>query len=301
MTTNLFSYIFAHTKKQQIFISLVIWCYYPFYLLSLELAKRIINLIEHENFKPPYDVDILGDIMLLGLDFSQLTLIWIFSLLYLSVVFINGGFKYYINVYKGRLGERLLRRLRYRLFHHVLRFPLRYFRHVRQGEMVTMVVSEVEPIGGFAGTAYADPQFHGGIFVIALGYIIWQDAYLGAAALALFPVQMYLVPKLQNIVNQLAKERVVNVRELSSELDESIGRIIDIRSLNTERYELARMAKRLAANYFIRLKIYRIKFFIKFLNNFADKLTPFFFYMLGGYLVIEGRLDIGSLFAILAA
>ena len=31
-------------------------------------------------------------------------------------MFINGGFKYYINVYKGQLGERMLRRLRYELY-----------------------------------------------------------------------------------------------------------------------------------------------------------------------------------------
>ncbi len=40
---------------------------------------------------------------------------------------------------------------------------------------------------------------------------------------------------------------------------------------------------------------------MKALNNFLTGLTPFFFYSIGGYLVIEGSLTIGALVAVLAA
>ena len=45
------------------------------------------------------------------------------SMAFLGYVVINGMFKLYINTYKGRLGERMLRRLRYQLVDRVLRFP----------------------------------------------------------------------------------------------------------------------------------------------------------------------------------
>src|SRR3546814_3049115 len=51
----------------------------------------------------------------------------------------------------------------------------------------------------------------------------------------------------------------------------------------------------------IRFEIYQRKFFIKFLNNFINQLTPFFFYSIGGYLVIRGDLSFGALIAVLAA
>ena len=53
--------------------------------------------------------------------------------------------------------------------------------------------------------------------------------------------------------------------------------------------------------YDIRFEIYRRKFFVKFLNNFIGQLTPFFFYSIGGYLVIKGNLSFGALVAVLAA
>ena len=35
---------------------------------------------------------------------------------FLLLVLINGAFKYYINTFKGQLGERMLRRFRYQLY-----------------------------------------------------------------------------------------------------------------------------------------------------------------------------------------
>ena len=40
---------------------------------------------------------------------------------------------------------------------------------------------------------------------------------------------------------------------------------------------------------------------MKSLNNFIMNLTPFFFYTIGGFLVLEGRLSLGALVASLAS
>ena len=40
---------------------------------------------------------------------------------------------------------------------------------------------------------------------------------------------------------------------------------------------------------------------MKFLNNFINQLTPFFFYSVGGYLAIKGHISVGALVAALAA
>ena len=68
---------------------------------------------------------------------------------FLALVVINNGFKYVINTYKGRLGERLLRRIRFQLIDRVLRFPPSYFKRTKSSEVATMIKDEVEPIGGF--------------------------------------------------------------------------------------------------------------------------------------------------------
>ena len=300
MEPSIFKYIFRYSSKQQLYLVLVIILYYPFLYISLELPKLIVNkAIENNTGGPPFDLNIFGFDIQSGLE--QITFLVVLSVMYLGAVFVNGGFKYYINVYKGRMGERLLRLLRYQLYNRILRFPLPQFRKVSQGELIPIITAEVEPLGGFIGTAFADPLFFGGQLVIIITFIVSQDPVLGVAAISLYPAQIYLIPRLQRKVNKLAKARVLNVRRLSDHISESVSGIIEVHSHNASQYELAKFAVRLARIYDIRYELFRRKFFIKFLNNFIDKLTPFFFFSIGGYLVIKGELTFGALVAVLAA
>ena len=217
------------------------------------------------------------------------------------LVCINGGFKFYVNVFRGQLGERMLRRLRFDLLARVLRFPLPQFRRVSQGEVIQMVTAEVEPLGGFVGDSVALPAFQGGTLLTILIFMFVQDWMLGLAAIALYPIQGYIIPKLQWHVNQLGKARVQNVRRLSEKIGESISGIEELHANDGARRVLATFTDRLGTIYDIRYEIFQRKFFIKFVNNFIAQLTPFFFYLIGGYLVIKGDLTFGALVAILAA
>jgi putative ABC transport system ATP-binding protein len=300
MEKTIFKYILRYSLRQQIFLLFVIIAFYPFLYVSLDLPKIIINrAIKAANAAPPFDVPLFG--FEIPLDVSQLTYLMILSFFYLALVFITGGFKYYISVYKGRLGERLLRRIRYQLYSRILRFPTPHFKKVSQGELIPMITSEVEPLGGFIGIAFADPLFFGGQLLLIVGYILIQDWVLGLAAAGLIPVQGYIVPILQKKVNALGKQRVQHVRRLADHLGESVSSVNEIHANDTSFFELSRFANRMGAIYDIRYEIYRRKFFVKFLNNFIDKLTPFFFFSIGGYLVIQGQLTVGALVAVLNA
>ncbi|MFQ5959117.1 MAG: ABC transporter transmembrane domain-containing protein [Alphaproteobacteria bacterium] len=271
----------------------------PFYFMSLNIPKDIINdALQGSTGDFPKPLEVLG-FKIVYLD--QLALLFTLCGLFFGLVLINGGFKYYINVYKGRLGERMLRRLRYQLYSRILRFPLPHFRKVSQGELIPMITAEVEPLGGFIGDAFALPMYQGGFLLTALFFIFKQDPIMGVAAIAFYPLQGYIIPKLQRQVNQLGKARVKEARKLSERVGESVAGAQEIHVHDTSSYELANFADRLGRIFDIRYQIYRKKFLVKFLNNFMNQLTPFFFYSIGGYLVIAGDLSIGALVAVLAA
>ena len=292
MEPTIFRFIFRHSKKEQIFLLVLTGLSFPFLYYSLDLPKTIINqAIGGKDF--PRD--------LLGYQFDQIPYLLLLSGIFLALVCINGAFKYYINVFRGQLGERMLRRLRYDLYARVLRFPLPHFRKVSQGEVIPMITAEVEPLGGFIGDSISLPAFQGGTLLTILIFMFVQDPILGTAAIALYPIQGYIIPKLQRRVNALGKERVKAVRKLSDRVGESISGVQEIHANNTARFALANFTARLGEIYTIRYEIYRRKFFIKFLNNFIAQLTPFFFYSIGGVLVIKGDLTFGALVAILAA
>jgi ABC-type multidrug transport system fused ATPase/permease subunit len=164
-----------------------------------------------------------------------------------------------------------------------------------------MLTGEVEPLGGFIGEAVALPAFQGGTLITILIFMFAQDPILGCAAIALYPFQMYVIPKLQRRVNLLGKARVRQVRYLAERIGETTGGVRDLRANDATQHELARFSKDLGRVFDIRFDIYKKKFFIKFLNNFLAQLSPFFFYSIGGYLVIQGDLTLGALVAVIGA
>ena len=179
MEKNIFSFIYRHSKKQQLFVLTLTLFSFPFLYFSLELPKIIINEAIGAGIDFPTNV--------FGVELDQLSYLWWLCGAFLCLVFINGGFKYYINVYRGLLGERMLRRLRYDLYLRVLRFRLPRFKKMSQGEIIPMIVAEVEPLGGFIGDAFSLPAFQGGTLLTYLVFIFVQDPVLGAAAISLYP------------------------------------------------------------------------------------------------------------------
>ena len=96
-----------------------------------------------------------------------------------ALVLISGALKYYVNVYAGVVAERMLRRLRYQLYSHLLRFPLPHLRRVSQGELVQMINAETEALGGFVGEAVSTPGLQAGTLLTSLFFMFMQDWKLG--------------------------------------------------------------------------------------------------------------------------
>ncbi|WP_336623421.1 ABC transporter transmembrane domain-containing protein [Roseibium sp. MMSF_3412] len=265
---------------------------YPVVYFLLELPKLIVNdAVQGDNF--PRDV--------FGFDFDQIPYLVLLCLTFLGLVVVSNGLKFYLNVYKGRLGERMLRRLRFELFQRVLRFRLPHFRKVSSGEIIPMITSEVEDVGGYIGEAFALPAYQGGMLIVQLGFIFMQDPLLGLAAVSSYPIQGYVIPMLQKKVILLSRKRVKNVRVIADKVGESITGVAEIHANDAAAWHSADISDRLYENFKIRYEIFNRKFLIKFLNNFMNQLTPFFFYLIGGYLVIQGNLSIGALLAVIAA
>lgn len=307
MDRSLFKYIWRFSARQQVTTLVLILISFPFLYYSLDLPKTIINeAIGGERSTIDFlkiNWTLFGrEIAFDGFQLDQIEYLFVLTSIFLALVFINGAFKMRINTYKGVMAERLLRRLRYMLLERTLRFPLPQFQKLSSGEIVTMVSAEVEPLGGFFGDAFALIAFQGGTFLTIMIFMFVQDPFLGAAAFASIPVQGYVIPKLQRKINQLGKERVRHVRSLSNRMGEVISGVEEVHAQDHAKYILADFSRRLGDIFWIRFEIYQRKFFMKFLNNFIGQLTPYFFYLIGGYLVLSGGdLTLGALVAALAA
>ncbi|MCA1441681.1 ABC transporter ATP-binding protein [Ensifer sp. IC4062] len=313
METRLSRYIWTHTRKQQLWILLVVALSMIPYFLSFDLPKQIVNgPIQGEGFEGPeatqaflpisFSLPGLGEVNLFsGFQLEREGMLVALSLVFLLLVIVNGLFKFYINTYKGRLGERLLRRIRFELVDRVLRFPPSHFKRVKPAEISTMIKDEVEPLGGFTGDAFVQPALLGGQALTALIFILLQSLWLGLIAAFIVAIQAVIIPRMRRRLLVLGRERQLTARELSGRVSEIVDGIGTIRGHDTSNYERADIAARLGRIFKIRYDLYQWKFLVKFLNNFLAQVTPFLFYSIGGYFALQGRLDIGQLVAVIGA
>jgi putative ABC transport system ATP-binding protein len=316
MEHNLFRYIWRNSWRDQSAILVVVAISYVFYFISLDLPKQIVNrAIQGEAFEggrttAPFMDFSIGPIGWLGLprvtlfegfQLDQLAYLVALSFSFLFFVVLNGWMKQLVNTEKGRLGERMLRRLRYELYDRVLRFPIHHFRKVKQAEVATMVKDEVEPLGGFIGDAYITPAFLGGQALTALIFIMMQSVWLGLISVVVLAVQLVLIPLLRRRILELGRQRQLTARQLAGRIAENVDGTVEIHTNDTSNYERADIVNRLETIFLIRFELYQRKFFVKYLNNMLSQTTPFLFYLIGGYFALQGRFDVGALIAVINA
>ena len=316
MERGLFGFIIKYSRREQLLIVPLVVLSMLFYYATLDLPKTIINQpIQGKGFANPDSTvaflrfefrlpDFLGGELVRvsdGFELERAAYLLALTFTFLFFIIVSGLIKFQINTMKGWMGERMLRRLRYDLFDHILRFPLSHFRRVKSAEMATMIKDEVEPLGGFVGEALITPLYLGGQALTALFFILFQHVYLGMVAFGMVLVQAVIIPRMRRRLLVLSRERQIAARQLAGRIAECVDGVVEIHAHDTSNYERAEFSARLGRLFLIRFEHYQRKFLIKFLNNLLSQITPFLFYLVGGYLAIVGRLDIGALVAVIAA
>jgi ABC-type multidrug transport system fused ATPase/permease subunit len=278
---GLYGYILMHSRGQQALLVIGGLAAMPVLYATLELPKLIVNNAIASGHFP---------VTIYAFDLDQTGYLVLLCGLYLGALGLNGWVKFQLNTFKGRVGERVLRRLRLETF--------RRWRPAadgpRRAEVIPLMAQEVEPIGGFAAEAFAAPVFHGGALATILVFMFVQDPILGLAAVALTPVQLAVTPPQQRRVTALARERAREVRHLASALSHPS----ESGPLCGGVSEVGAILRRIET---VRRRLHVAKYRMKSTNNFIVAMTPFLFYLIGGWLVIEERLTLGALVAVLAA
>jgi putative ABC transport system ATP-binding protein len=283
METNLYRYIVRRSLRLQL---LLIGISFALGLglnpLMLTLSKKIINT---------------------AIKAADLQALFWLAAAFLGAVLANGALKYTKQNLEGYISETMLRDLRGDLYRRILRFPLPHFRNTSTGQLVAMILGEVEDLGLFFGEALSTPAFHGAMLAGTVGFMLWTNPYVALLGVALFPLQIYVVRKLQRRVTQLARERVRLVRGLSDRIQESVGGIQEIHANDTLAYEATGFLGQLQRIFGVRLRIYNLKYLAKWVNNFLEKFGQFMLLVVGGAIIITrpDLFDVGGLVAFLQA
>jgi ABC-type multidrug transport system fused ATPase/permease subunit len=268
---SIFRYVLGTSGFHQLLLLALTVSVFLLEVVPLELQRRIVNdLVKHR----PYS--------------------WVVGLcaVYAGTVLVQGGTKLALNIYRGWVGERAKRDLRRRV-HTFVETPGAAPPAVEaQGIAVSMIVAEVEPIGGFVGESVSEPLLQVGIMLSVLAYLIHIDPWMALAAFGLFIPQLVFVPLLQSAVNRRTGARIQVLRQLGIAMIAGNGGAADERSRIDDR----RIEKAFALD----MGIFKLKFSMNFLMNVCNHLQIISALLIGGWWVYTNRLEIGGVVAFIS-
>ena len=270
MPKNLYTYIWRNSRREQAILCVLTLTVSFLTAAPLELQRRI---VDH------------------ALPAASLSLLLSLAAAWLALLLIQGGLKYELNVYRGRLVEEVTRQLRLTIFEttrpHTVNDEVHHGREpTHAGGIVSMVAAEVEDLAGFVGDSFSFPLLQGGTAVFVVGYLLWVQPTIAIFGILLYLPQLLVVPLGQSAINRWAAKHVRLVRQ--------IGDLIALPFTMGSGGDA--MYRRLVDDSFTaRVTIYRIKFFLTFFGNFLDAIGPLIVLTVGGWLVIHGRVQLGTL------
>ncbi|MCP3889082.1 MAG: ABC transporter ATP-binding protein [Desulfobulbaceae bacterium] len=277
---SLFYWAFQGNLKLQIILTFVIILIVFARVIPLEMQKRIIND---------------------SIALKNLNGLLIYCGIYIVAITAASGLKLSINYLQAVIGERAMNKMRKELYEHILSLPLGFFRTTQPGMVVSSLMTELSAAGTFAGMAFAVPITNILTLLAFAAFLLWHNTQLAIATLLIYPIVLFVIPMLQKKVNKANKRRVDLSRSTSSQIAESISGINEIQvhgAYEQENRKFSLLADLLKKT---RIRWSLFRFGIKTTNNYFVSLGPFIVFVFGGYLVMHGQLELGSMVAFLSA
>jgi ABC-type multidrug transport system fused ATPase/permease subunit len=260
----LFGYIWRSSGRHQLVLCLLSVSVFLLSAVPLELQRRIVN-------------DAIAN--------SSTGAILGLALAYGAFALLEGGIKLCLNIYRGWVGERTVLHLRRRISALTARAAAAEDRAMAEGVEISMMLSEAEPIGGFAGISFSEPLLQGGVLLSVFGYLAWLEPWMALLSVAVFSPQLVFVPLMQSAINRRAADRIRTLREVSGEI---VGASVE---------SAGRQHVNLDHVFALNMGIFKLKFTMNFLMNLMHHLGVATALGVGGLLAVQGRLEIGTVVA----
>lgn len=269
---DFYRYIWRVSGKHQVFLSLLAVALFVVQLVPLELQRRIINNAAE------------------GAEYQTIAVL---CLVYVLVVLVQGSLKYVLNMYRGSVSEAANRRLRLDMNPAAKADVADGPGSQDEGVAISIIVSEVEAVGGFIGSSFSDPVLNGGILLSIFGYMLYTQPLLALVAFILFCPQLLFLPFLQEAINQRTESRIRTLRALSSDIVNEAADRAGVREEKTFR-------RRVREVYRLNIAIFYRKFGMSFLINLFHHLGTIGILAVGGWLLLQGKTEMGTIVAFIS-
>jgi len=211
-------------------------------------------------------------------------IVWL-AAAYAGTALAEGGIKLVLNIYRGWVSENAVRRLRKTV--HAAWMACAPGHAAANGVEASLILSEVEPVGGFIGVSVSEPLLQGGILVAVFSYMVHLQPSIALVSLLVFSPQLVFVPMMQAAINARVERRILVLRDVT-------GDIVGGPGSGSRR---AAQDARIDAVLLLNMGIYKLKFSMNFLMNLMHHLGVAAVLGVGGWYAVHGEVEVGTVVA----
>ena len=210
--------------------------------------------------------------------------------LYVGLAVAEGSTKLGLNMYRNWVGESAVRWLRLSIFERARAADESFPATAMEGTQLSIVIAEAEPIGGFVGDSISEPLLQFGILGAVTAYLIYLQPFMAIVVAIVFAPQIGFVPLMQGAINRRVQEKIAVMRHVSEGIV-AAGSAVDADGSQHGRIQ---------SIFSINMGIYKLKFSMNFLMNLMTQLGYVGILALGGYFVVAGRIEVGTVVAFIS-
>lgn len=220
--------------------------------------------------------------------------------LLLAIVFIGIGrsfFGYWKEFMADKTGVMIGEEMRKELFCHIQSLSMDYFGKTNTGELMARVKDDIDHIWqvlGFIGMFIVQVIFHVAIVLYCMFRLNWQLTFLPLFFMILCgTVAILLEKRLDKVYEDISEENA----ELTTIAEENLAGVRTVKAFAREKYEIQKFLSHNKKYYDLNMR--EVKIMVKYdpFFSFVGVLLPITATVLGGFYVMKGEMDIGSLVA----
>jgi ABC-type multidrug transport system fused ATPase/permease subunit len=266
MPPTLFGLVMRVSGKHQVWLSLLSVLLFLADTAPIEVQRRLINAAVRG-----------GDVKA----------VLVLAALFAGLALAQGLLKFGLNIYRSWVGESAVRWLRNEIS--LLAPSATALPSDKAGGVeIAMIVAEADPIGSFVGSSFSEPLLQSGVLLAVFGYLVYLQPLMALVGILVFLPQCILVPLMQGAINRRVGARIWVLRKISVALVDTEARSEATSSAQSRRVEQV---------FQLNMGIYEFKFALNFVMNLLSSIGTAVILGLGGYYVIQGHTEIGTVVA----
>lgn len=233
-----------------------------------------------------------------GVRLKDASVVFLMGWLYAGTIVINGVATYARISWTGRLGQRLMKRLRVRVFSHIQRLSLDFFTEEKAGRIMTRMTSDIEALSELLQDGIINLAVQAFTLVFVVVVMLKLNVQLALIVLlAVVPIMTAMTLWFRLRSEQTYGRVRERIADVLADLQESLAGVRIVTAYNRQRYNTVRHVDIIGEHYDANVAATKVAAVYGPGTELVGTAGQALILLVGGWMVLDNRLTVGELTA----